>query len=207
MNRPFPATGASRPAPSRPQEDPPGGLRIAGGGGPSLKKASFRLVAGLLLFVSGCLDRAGGVLPEEVLSLQGDFDRGRDLVFESSINCRGCHRFGTGDEKVGPDLGTIGSKYDRRKLLERILDPSKEIDPKYVCYRVETSGGAIHSGIVVEKTADRIVLRDQEKTLTVAVKDVRRMAAQEKSIMPDSLLKGLTAQEIADLLEFLQGLR
>lgn len=165
------------------------------------------LLAALLLSIPGCIDRAAGVTPGQILSRQGDFDRGRDLVFESSLNCRGCHRFGVGDDKLGPDLGAIGAKYDRRKLLEKILDPSKAIDPKYLCYLVETTGGSIHSGVVVERTADRIVLQDPERTMTLAMKDVKRMVAQSKSIMPDSLLNGLTAQEVADLLEFLQGLR
>jgi len=165
-------------------------------------RSKFLLAAALL--ASGCAPR--GPL-EEIFSLKGDFDRGRELVFDSPVNCRACHRFGTGDEKMGPDLGTIGAKYDRRKLLETILDPSKEIEPKYVSYLVETSGGAILSGLVVEKTADRIVLQDAEKMMTVAAKDVKRIVPQQKSIMPDSLLKDLKAQDVADLLEFLLGLK
>ena len=166
--------------------------------------SKFLLPAALLL-ASGCLlsgGRAG-----EILALKGDFDRGRDLIFESPIQCRACHRFGTGDEKMGPDLGTIGAKYDRRKLLETLLDPSKEIEPKYVSYLVETRGGAIHTGLLVQMTADKVVIRDAEKTVELAMKDVRRMAAQEKSIMADDLLQGLAAQDVADLLEFLSGLK
>jgi len=167
----------------------------------------FILIAGLLLSAPSCFDRAAKGTPGEILSLKGDFDRGRDLVLESSLNCRGCHRFGIGDGKLGPDLGAIGAKLDRRGLLEKLLDPSKGIDPKYICHLVETTDGAVHSGIVVETTADKIVLQDQEKTVTIASKDVKRRVALEKPIMPDSLLKGLTSQEIADLLEFLQGLK
>jgi putative heme-binding domain-containing protein len=147
------------------------------------------------------------VRPEDILSLQGDFDRGRDLVFDSPAQCRACHRFGTGDEKLGPDLGKIGSKYDRRKLLETILDPSKEIEAKFVNYLVETTGGAVYSGVVVERTPDRIVLQDPEKTIPLEVKSIRRIVAQQKSIMPDYQLQDLTAQEAADLMEFLAGLK
>ena len=123
------------------------------------------------------------------------------------MQCRACHRFGTGDEKMGPDLEKIGAKYDRRKLLETILEPSKEIEPKYVNYLVETTGGAVHTGIVVERTPERIVLRDAEKSVELAAKDVKRMVALEKSIMPDSLLREFTAQDVADLLEFLSQLK
>ena len=164
-----------------------------------------RVFLAALAALSGC--PAPGGASDPILTLQGDFDRGRDLVFESPMTCRACHRFGTGDEKMGPDLGTIGAKYDRRKLLDTILDPSREIDPKYSGYLVETAGGAIHNGILVERTAARIVLRDAEKTVEIAAKDVKRMAAMEKSIMPDSLLKDFTPQDVADLLEFLSRLK
>jgi putative heme-binding domain-containing protein len=167
-------------------------------------KLKFLIPAGLLL-ASGCLHSGGR--SGEILALQGDFDRGRDLVFESPMQCRACHRFGSGDEKMGPDLEKIGAKYDRRKLLETLLDPSREIELKYVSYLVETTGGAIHAGIVVEKTPATIVLRDAEKTVELAAKDVKRMVAQEKSIMPDSLLREFTAQDVADLLEFLSSLK
>jgi putative heme-binding domain-containing protein len=144
---------------------------------------------------------------ERILALTGDFERGRQLVFESNLNCRACHRFGTGDDKVGPDLEKIGVKLDRRKLLESILDPSKDIDPKYRSYLVETRSGSILSGILTERTVDRLVLRDAEKSITLEARDVKRIAAQEKSLMPDFLLQDLTAQEAADLLEFLSGLK
>lgn len=148
-----------------------------------------------------------GADPAAILALQGDFERGRGLVFESTLQCRACHRFGTGEEKLGPDLGEIGKKYDRAKLLETLLDASKEIDPKYATTLVETTSGAVHSGVLVETTADRIVLQDPEKTIPIPLASVKRRITQQKSIMPDSLLQGLTAQESADLLEFLRGLR
>jgi len=37
--------------------------------------------------------------------------------------------------------------------------------------------------------------------------ELKRTAPQQVSLMPDGLLQGLTAQEAADLLEFLQSLR
>jgi len=161
----------------------------------------------MLLLAWGCAGQAGERSPEGILSLRGDFERCRDLVFESALGCRGCHRFGTGDDRVGPDLGTIGAKYDRRKLLAKLQNPSQGIDPKYVSFVVETRAGSIQSGILLERSAERIVLRDPEKIMTFELKEVRRMAAQEKSMMPDSLLKDLSDQTIADLLEFLTELK
>ncbi len=171
--------------------------------------ALFVLVTALSLRTPDPTSRKAGTNadPAEILALRGDFERGRGLVFESTLQCRACHRFGTGEEKLGPDLGEIGKKYDRAKLLETLLDASKEVDPKYATLLVETTSGAVHSGILVETTADRIVLQDPEKTIPIPLASVKRRVTQQKSIMPDSLLQGLTAQESADLLEFLWGLK
>lgn len=173
--------------------------------------AALALLALALAFSSGerrPAGRLGATMdPSGILALRGDFERGRELIFDSTLQCRACHRFGTGDEKVGPDLGQIGAKYDRRKLLETILDPSKEIDPKYATYLVETAGGAVYSGILVEKTGKQIVLQDAEKITPIPAESVKRMGAQKKSIMADFLLQDLTPQEAADVLEFLQGMK
>lgn len=179
-----------------------------------LRPAGCALSAGGLLLLSIALAGSSGERrpradgpAEAILSLQGDFERGRELLFESALQCRACHRFGTGEEKMGPDLGQIGARYDRRKMLETLLYPSKEIDPKYASWAVETAAGAVHSGILVERTADRIVLQDAEKTIPIPAASVKRMARLEKSIMPDSLLKELAPREIADVLEFLARMR
>jgi putative heme-binding domain-containing protein len=145
--------------------------------------------------------------PEEILSLKGDPGRGRTLIWGSGLQCRTCHRIDSGDEKLGPDLGKIGSKYDRRKLLEAILDPSKDIDPKYAAQLVQTRDGAIYSGIVTERTPERLVLRDTEKQITLPAASIERMMAQKKSMMPDFLLQDLTAEEAADLLDYLSSLK
>jgi putative heme-binding domain-containing protein len=145
--------------------------------------------------------------PQEILAKKGNAEKGQKLIFESGLQCRACHRFGSGDEKLGPDLGKIGAKYDRPKLLESILDPSKEIDPKFVSYLLQTQDGAVYSGILVEKTPERVVLRDAEKAIPLDARSVQRMVPQQKSIMPDFLLQDLSAEEAADLLEFLSSLR
>ena len=59
---------------------------------------------------------------------------------------------------VGPDLSQIGSKYDRAKILENILQPSREIDPKYYAYLVQTSQGRLYSGLLVRNEPPELVL-------------------------------------------------
>ena len=89
-----------------------------------------------------------------------------------------------------------------------MLDPSKKIDPKYQLYVVETDTGRIYSGLLVEKTADTIVLKDEKNELIrIAAGEVTLLAAQQKSLMPDLLLRDMTARDVADLTAFLHSLK
>lgn len=146
--------------------------------------------------------------PAEILKLAGDASRGRQLFHESTVvQCRSCHRIAQQGTDVGPDLDAIGKKYDRAKLLESIVQPSLQIDPKYTLWLVETKGGEVHSGLLIERDGTVVVLKDaQNKLHRIAANDVERMAAQTKSPMPDMLLRDFTSRQAADLLAYLSSL-
>ncbi len=60
----------------------------------------------------------------------------------------------------------------------------------------------------MEKTSDEVVLKDaQGKTIQVPSAEIERLVPQSRSLMPELLLRDLTAQQVADLLEFLASLR
>ena len=147
--------------------------------------------------------------PAEILALKGDPARGRALfAAESAVNCKSCHRLDGVGEEVGPDLAKLGAKYPRPELLRQILEPSLAVDPKYTLYRLDTRSGLVHSGLLVERNEKEIVLRDaQNKPIRIAVAEVEDLTPQKQSLMPDLLLRGLTAQQAADLLEYLASLR
>jgi putative heme-binding domain-containing protein len=67
-----------------------------------------------------------------------------------------------------------------------------------------TEDGDVHSGLLVEKTAEQVTLRDAQNRLhTVASADIQQLQQQPQSLMPEQLLRDMTRQEAADLLEFL----
>jgi putative heme-binding domain-containing protein len=154
--------------------------------------------------------RLGTIIkPEQILSLKGDAERGKALFFKSAtLQCTSCHRVqGTGNT-LGPDLSKIATKYTRAQILESILEPSKSIDPKYVAYLIETTDGRNHTGLLAEKNDKEIVLKMQgDKEVRIPANKVEHMAPQKNSIMPELLLRDLTAEQAADLLEFLAGLK
>jgi uncharacterized repeat protein (TIGR03806 family) len=154
--------------------------------------------------------RLGSVIkPEKILALKGDAARGKELFFKSAgLQCINCHRIAGTGSTLGPDLTQIGKKYSRGQILESILEPSKSIDPKYVNYLVETSDGKVQTGLLAEKNDKEVVLRTVgDKEIRVPADKVERLVPQKASLMPELLLRDLTAEQVADLLEYLVGLK
>jgi putative heme-binding domain-containing protein len=105
-------------------------------------------------------------------------------------------------------LSQIGKKLDRAKLLESILEPSKTIDPQFVSHLVETTEGEVHTGLLVRRTDAEVVLKKADlKEISIPTSQIERSVPQQKSLMPDLLMKDMTPQQAADLLEFLAGLK
>jgi mono/diheme cytochrome c family protein len=72
---------------------------------------------------------------EGLLAITGDSEQGRAFFFrEGTSTCKSCHRIAGQGTELGPDLSQIGKKYVPRDLLSQILEPSKQMDPKYVPY-------------------------------------------------------------------------
>jgi putative heme-binding domain-containing protein len=147
--------------------------------------------------------------PADILKLAGDVERGRQLFHESTVvQCRTCHRIAGKGVDIGPDLDSIGKKYLPNKLLESILQPSLQIEPKYALWLIETKSGNVYSGLLVSRDAEAVVLRDaQNKTHRVPTDDVEGIFQQTKSIMPEMQFRDFTAAQAADLLAYLATLK
>lgn len=156
------------------------------------------------------IKRLGSVVqPQQILSLAGDAGRGRKLFLETAgVSCRNCHRVQQEGKEVGPDLTLVGKKLTRAQILESMLEPSKLIEPKFVTHIVETNEGKLVTGLLVKRDEQEVVLKDAEgKTVAIPASNVEQVLPQQQSLMPDLLLRDLTAQQVADLLEFLGTLR
>jgi putative heme-binding domain-containing protein len=154
--------------------------------------------------------RLGTVInPQDILRLKGDPARGKQLFFKSAgLQCANCHKVNGTGSNVGPDLGQIGKKYTRAQILESILEPSKFIDPQYVSYVVGTTDGQLHTGLLVKKTDKEVVLRNAgDKETRIPAKRIEHMAPQKVSLMPEQLLRDLTAEQAADLVDYLASLK
>jgi putative heme-binding domain-containing protein len=145
--------------------------------------------------------------PQAILSRQGDRQRGKLIFFSDGARCRACHEIDDSGKSLGPTLQQITKKYPRpAEMLQHVLQPSLKIDEPYAAYMVVTDDGRVLNGLVVEKTDQEIAIKTVEKQVVrIARKNVTEMRKGEKSLMPDRILSDLTAQEAADLFEYIRS--
>lgn len=145
--------------------------------------------------------------PQEILSRKGDARRGKLVFFTNNQRCRLCHDVKRAEESMGPTLTEISKKYPRRsELLQHVMKPSMKVDDKYAMWVVVTNNGRVLTGLRVP-SEDGVTLQNYRKeTVTIRQEDIDEVAKAKVSFMPDGILTGLTPQEAADLLAFIQSL-
>ncbi len=146
---------------------------------------------------------------DQILALSGDAARGEQVFLRSgAASCSKCHRVRGKGADIGPDLSQIGRKYERKALLETIMNPSAGIAPEYVPYVVETEEGKVYTGFLHDQNDERVVLKTVEGGLVqLPQKQIAEMVKQSISLMPELVLKSVTAQDAADLLAYLVSLQ
>jgi putative heme-binding domain-containing protein len=138
------------------------------------------------------------------LDLKGELSRGK-LVFKK--NCATCHRLENEGVEVGADLQSVLPNKTPERLLVDILDPSREVDPRYIDYVVVLTSGKLMTGLIATESAASLTLRRAEKAEdTILRSQIESITATAKSLMPDGLERQLSRQDLADLISYLQAL-
>ena len=83
------------------------------------------------------------------------------MVFKKT--CATCHRLENEGIEVGPDLLSALRNKSPEQLLIDILDPSREVDPRYLNYLVTTKNGQVFTGMIAAETVASVTLRRGEK--------------------------------------------
>jgi len=131
---------------------------------------------------------------------RGDAGAGK-AVFTK--NCAVCHKLYGEGQDVGPDI-TVNGRSDFEQLLSNVFDPNLVIGSGYLATNVTTTSGQVFSGLVVEDSPQRIVLKLQGgEVKTIARDDVDTATQTKVSLMPEQLEKQMTPQEIRDLFALL----
>jgi putative heme-binding domain-containing protein len=141
-----------------------------------------------------------------VLSKPGDAKKGEKLFRSDTLACSKCHQIGNQGGQIGPSLTGVGAKYDRAKLVESVLEPSKQIFDGYQQTIIRTRDDDVQAGVVRAETDAEVTLFDSAAQPHVIRKsDITSRKLSELSVMPEGLEQGMTQQELADLISFLES--
>ena len=117
--------------------------------------------------------------------------------------CAQCHKLHGQGVEVGPDI-TVNGRSDYEQLLSNVFDPSLVIGAGYSATTVVTTGGRSVSGLVVEDSPQRIVLKVQGGKLeTIPAAEIDEKRVSKVSLMPEGIEAQYKPQEIIDLFAFL----
>ena len=121
-------------------------------------------------------------------------------------HCAACHRFRDTGGNLGPSLDGIGSRATPR-LVEDILDPSRNVDPAFRLTTVTLKDGETKSGMNHRDDGTTVRLADPAggPEIVLAKTAIASVAVLPVSAMPATFETALTEAEFFDLLEFLRA--
>ncbi|MFO0899703.1 MAG: c-type cytochrome [Pirellulales bacterium] len=129
------------------------------------------------------------------------------VFFGAKAACSTCHTVAGQGGAVGPDLSRIATIRAGRDLLEAVVFPSASLVRGFEPLVAATDDGRLVTGLLVSDTADTVVLRQADGSdVPLAKSALEELRPAAVSIMPQGLETTLSAEELADLLAYLQTL-
>jgi putative membrane-bound dehydrogenase-like protein len=141
---------------------------------------------------------------QKALLLKGEPTRGKAIFHKE---CSACHRLEGVGEEVGADLSAVRDRGSEAVLLN-ILDPNREVLPKYLSYVLVNKGGKVITGLITAESATSLTLRRADGTgETVLRNEIAALNSTGQSFMPEGLEKLIDMQGMADLLAYLSSIK
>lgn len=164
-------------------------------------------VVGYLRWAAGSDPAPAGAAPAPTgETLIGNVTRGREL-YGGKGNCATCHQIDGVGGHLGPDLSDVGDRLTGAALAESLRDPDAVVPSGATIARVVDADGSEIIGRLLDQDTDVIhVVTSDGRRLALPRATVRRFDVQTASGMP-SYADLLSAQELADIVAYLQTLR
>jgi putative heme-binding domain-containing protein len=135
-------------------------------------------------------------------NMPSDPKRGKNL-FET--NCISCHKASGKGADIGPDLTLIKKKFDKKNMLDAIINPSASLAFGYEPWMISTSTGSYYGFLMAD--AKQIILKDLTgKRNNIKASDVTSRVQQKNSLMPEPTSMSLKEKDLSDLTGYLLSL-
>jgi putative heme-binding domain-containing protein len=153
-------------------------------------------------------------LPPRDLKLRQMIERRREGFQKATLDpaagqrlfaktCAACHKLGEQGNKIGPELDGVANRgLDR--LLEDLLDPSRNVDQAFRSTVLATTDGRALSGLALREEGQVLVLADaQGKEVRVPLAEIAERSVSPLSPMPANLIDILSEADFYQLVGFL----
>ena len=132
------------------------------------------------------------------LKLKGNSEAGQAVYTKL---CAECH---APDKQLGPDLRSITDR-SGEGLLASIIDPSRQVDPRYITYTAEFKDGRAIVGIIGSESGESLQLKvPGVGEQSINRNQIKSLYSLDQSLMPNGLEAGLSQQNMADLIVYLR---
>ena len=101
----------------------------------------------------------------------------------------------------------VGRRLTKYKIVESIIEPNAEVDPKYLSTAIATADGRTITGLLVSETKDLVEIFDGKEKKEIKTADIEERTTLKQSSMPEGLAATMAPVEFLDLVAFLSSLR
>lgn len=148
------------------------------------------------------------LLPQVQAATSGrNFERGRRMFAQGA--CFKCHRVAGEGGSVGPDLTSVGGRFNETAILESIVEPSKVVSDQYESTTFLLENGKSVTGRIINLSGDNYLVSenmlDPGRITAVNRHEVEEIVPSKVSMMPTGLIDTLTVDEILDLVAYLRS--
>jgi putative membrane-bound dehydrogenase-like protein len=137
---------------------------------------------------------------DEVLALKGDAAKGRQLAGR----CVMCHQIDGQGAEYGPALKGFGQRQPPEVVACAIVDPSFDISHGYDGHAVELKDGSRLDGLILSEGSTVKIRSTGGVTQDVPKGMIKSRNQMDRSLMLSADQLGLTAQDVADIVEWMK---
>lgn len=128
------------------------------------------------------------------------------LLFQA-VRCGSCHTVQGEGGSYGPDLTQLGNRFSKKDILEKIIDPNKNISDQYGSQIFKLDDGTSILGKLLGEEDEYYLISqnpyDPLNSKKIQKSKVVSRTKSQVSVMPKGTINVLNAEELRDLLAYL----